>query len=123
MNGNKIFMDTHSAIYLLDGDTSLAEILDGKQLYLSFISQLELLGYRGLTGKQEQQIEYMLENCVIIDINNPIKQEVIRLRQRYSIKLPDCIVAATAMYMDLPFITSDKGFHKIEEFNLVLYEK
>ena len=123
MNGNKIFIDTNIAIYLLDGDTSLAEILHKKQLYLSFITQLELLGYPGLNNQQEQQIEYMLENCVVIDINSRIKQEVIKLRRSYAIKLPDCIVAATAMYMDLPLITSDKGFNKIEELNLMLYEK
>lgn len=123
MNGNKIFIDTNIAIYLLDGDTSLAEILNQKQLYMSFITQLELLGYADLTKQQEQQIEYMLENCVIIDINNRIKQEVIKLKRNYTIKLPDCIVAATAMYMDLPLITSDKGFNKIEELNLMSYEK
>jgi predicted nucleic acid-binding protein len=123
MSGNKIFIDTNIAIYLLDGDTSLAEILNQKQLYLSFITQLELLGYYGLTKQQEQQIEYMLENSVVIDINNKIKQEVIKLRRNYHIKLPDCIVAATAMYLDLPLITSDKGFNKIEELNLMIYEK
>ncbi len=72
MNGNKIFIDTNIIIYLLDGDTSLAEILNEKQLYLSFITQLELLGYPGLTNQQEKQIEFMLENCVVIDINQII---------------------------------------------------
>lgn len=123
MSGNKIFIDTNIAIYLLDGDTSLAEILNKKRLYLSFITQLELLGYPGLSNQQEQQIERMLENCVIIDINNEIKQEAIMLRRKYTIKLPDCIVAATALYMDLPLITSDKEFNKIEELNLMSYEK
>jgi predicted nucleic acid-binding protein len=123
MNGNSIFIDTNTAIYLLDGDTSLAEILHQKRLYLSFITQLELLGYPGITGKEVQQIESMLENCVVIDINNTIKSEVINLRRAYSLKLPDCIVAATAIYMDLPLITSDKGFKKIEELNLMFYEK
>ena len=93
------------------------------RFYLSFITQLELLGYQGLTEEQEQQIEYMLEDCVIIDVNNKIKQEVIKLKKNYTIKLPDCLVAATAIYMDLPLITSDKGFNKIEELNLMLYEK
>lgn len=65
----------------------------------------------------------MLENFVIIDINNRIKQEVINLRRSYPIKLPDCIVAATAIYMDFPLITADKGFNKIEELNLMIYEK
>ena len=65
----------------------------------------------------------MLENCVIIDINNSIKEKVIKLRRNFAIKLPDCIVAATALYMDLPILTSDKGFNKIEELNLMIYEK
>jgi predicted nucleic acid-binding protein len=81
------------------------------------------LGYPGISKDQESQIENMLDCCVIIDINNKIKSEVIKLRKRYSIKLPDCIVAATSLYMDLPLITSDKGFNKIEELNLMLYEK
>lgn len=45
MSGDKIFIDTNIAIYLLGGDTSLAAILHQKVLYVSFITQLELLGY------------------------------------------------------------------------------
>ena len=123
MNGSNIFIDTNIAIYLLNGDNSLAEILNQKKLYLSFITQLELLGYQDINKEQEKQIEFMLDNCIIIDINSKIKQEVIKLRRNYSFKLPDCIVAATAIYMDLPLITSDKEFSKIEELNLMLYEK
>ncbi len=38
-------------------------------------------------------------------------------------KLPDCIVAASALYLDLPIITADKDFKKIKELNLMLYER
>lgn len=123
MNGSSILVDTNIAIYLLDGDRSLAEILNGKKLYISFITQLELLGYTGITSEQEQRIKSMLDYCIIIDINNRIKKEVIKIRRNYSSKLPDCIVAATALYLDLPLITSDKGFNKMEELDLMLYEK
>jgi predicted nucleic acid-binding protein len=75
MNGNNILIDTNIAIYLLDGDTSLAEILHQKRLALSFITQLELLGYPGITDKEERQIEYMLENCVVIDVNHIITSD------------------------------------------------
>jgi hypothetical protein len=123
MSGNKIFIDTNIAIYLLNGDTSLAEILHSKQLYISFITQLELLGYPNLSENQIQQIDLMLENFIILDINTQIKQRTINLRKKYKIKLPDSIVAATALYVDLPLITSDKGFAKIQELNLMMYEK
>lgn len=65
----------------------------------------------------------MLDNFVIVDINNQIKELVVDFRQKYKIKLPDCIVAATAIYYDLPIITSDKVFKKLKELNLILYEK
>ncbi len=123
MNGNNILIDTNIAIYLLGGDRSLAEVLNGKKIYVSFITQLELLGYSGISEKQKHQIENMLDYCVVIDINNRIKSEVLKLKKNYSIKLPDCIIAATALYLDLPLITSDKGFNKIDELNLMLYEK
>jgi predicted nucleic acid-binding protein len=34
--------------------------------------------------------------------------------------LPDAIVAATAIYLDIPVITFDTDFEKIEELKLVL---
>lgn len=123
MSGSSILIDTNIAIYLLEGDLSLAEILHGKKLYVSFVTQLELLGYSGITQEQELQIEQMLDYCVIVDINNRIKSEVIKLKRNRSIKLPDCIIAATSLYLDLPLLTADKGFDSIEELDLMLYEK
>ncbi|WP_430934760.1 type II toxin-antitoxin system VapC family toxin [Saccharicrinis sp. 156] len=123
MSGDKIFIDTNIAIYLLNGDRSLAEILHGRKIYLSFITQLELLGFKDLSAKHISTIKLMLDNFVIIDINNQIKELVIDFRRKYTIKLPDCIVAATALYHDFPIITSDKDFKKLEELNLILYEK
>lgn len=97
MSGSKLVIDTNTAIYLLNGDESLAEILHQKSLYISFITQLELLGYPNISEKDEIQIKNMLANIVIIDINSRIKTETIALRRKYSLKLPDCIVAATAI--------------------------
>lgn len=123
MNGNSVLIDTNIAIFLLNGDRDLAEILNEKKLFVSFITQLELLGYAKITRQNEKLIENMLSYCVIVDINNAIKSEVIRLKRSYKIKLPDSIIAATALYLDLPLITADKGFSRIGELNLIMYEK
>lgn len=123
MNGDRILIDTNTAIYLLNGDQTLARLLDQKSIYISFVSQLELLGFSGISEESEALILEMIDSCVVIDINNSIKREVIQLRRKYSIKLPDSIIAATAIYFDLPLLTADRGFAKIEELNLMLYEK
>ena len=33
------------------------------------------------------------------------------------------IIAATSEYFDLPIITADKGFNKIEELNILFYQE
>ena len=47
MNGNSIFIDTNIILYLLNGDDTIAELLRSKDIYVSVISELELLSYQG----------------------------------------------------------------------------
>ena len=123
MNGNRLFLDTNIILYLLDGDETLATFLNEKQLYISVITELELLGYSGITKKDEVIIREFLSHCRILQINNSIKEETINIRKKYRTKLPDSIIAATCLYLDLPLVTSDIEFKKIEELMLIHYEK
>lgn len=122
MNGNKFFLDTNIILYLLNGDETLAELLNNKQLYISVITELELLAYKGITAKEEKVIKAFVAQCKTITINSAVKQEAIRIRKTYNTKLPDSIIIATALYLDLPLITSDVEFKKVDELTLVLYE-
>lgn len=123
MSGNKLFLDTNILLYLLQGDETLAEVLDNKQFYISFITQLELLSFPGLTKKESKIINDLLKECVIIDINSEIKNLTISYRKIYKLKIPDIIIATSSIYLDLPLITADTDFKKIEELNLIFYER
>ena len=123
MNGSKLFLDTNIILYLLNGDQTLAELLNGKQWYISVITELELLAYKSITAKEEKVINEFVSQCKTITINNAIKQETIRIRKTYNTKLPDSIIIATALYLDFPLITSDIKFKKVDELALILYEK
>ena len=57
VSGNKLFIDSNIVLYLLGGDETLVKLLDGKELYLSFITELEVLGYPGITKKEQNNIE------------------------------------------------------------------
>lgn len=50
----------------------------------------------------------------------PIKQIVKEIKRKYKIKLPDAIIAATSIYLDIPLVTFDVDFKNIEELKLVL---
>ena len=123
MSGNKVFLDTNIILYLLGGDKTIAELLNGKLFYISFITQLELLGFPGLDSKQEEIIKDLLSKCVILDINDDIKSRVIHLRKTKKLKLPDCIIIASSLYLNLPIITADEDSKKVDELNLILYER
>jgi predicted nucleic acid-binding protein len=62
----------------------------------------------------------MLSHCFIIDINYYIKQIAINIRQNARVKLPDALIAATAMQQNLTLVTADKGFCKIPDLDLLL---
>ncbi len=98
-------------------------MLNQKQLYISVITDLELLAYKGITAKEEKVIKEFVSQCKVININNSIKLETIRIRKAYKTKLPDSIIIASALYLDLPLITSDFEFKKVVELALVQYEK
>jgi len=122
MSGSNIFVDTNILLYLLSGDKTLAELLNGKHLYISFITQMELLGYPGLTKENQKTIKELLAQCTIIDINDDIKSLAVKIKQATSIKLPDAIIMASALYMDVPIITADEDFKKYEELDLIFYK-
>ena len=123
MNGNSIFLDTNIVLYLLSGDKTIADFLNDKTIFLSFVTELELLKFKDISPEEQLRIESLLADSTIIDINSVIKKIVIELRKSHTIKLPDAIIAATSHYLNIPFMTSDKGLSKLAELNILLYEK
>lgn len=122
MNGNKVFVDTNILIYLLKGDKDILNILNGKLLLMSFITELELLSFPKLDKKTEKLIRELIANCKILGYNDDIKDLTLSFRKKYSLKLPDAIIAATGYYLQAPLLTSDKIFHKIDEMEIIIYE-
>lgn len=122
MSGNSFLLDTNIILYLLEGKSELADILDGTTVYIFFISELELLSYKGLTASERKKIRLLLSDFVIVDINSEIKLKTIHIRSESNLKLPDSIIAATASYLNITLFTADNDFRKVNNLNLLLYE-
>jgi predicted nucleic acid-binding protein len=75
-----------------------------------------------LSAKEEKGIRDFLAQFRFINIDEAIKTEAVQIRKKYGLKLPDCIVAATSITLQLTFITADKQFKRIENLLLELYE-
>ncbi len=122
MNGINLMIDTNAAIYLLNGNIELAELLDEKNIIISFITELELLSKPGLTLAEKKIIKSFLNDCTIYDINTIIKDRVIDLKQSIKIKLPDAIIASTALWLNVPLVSADADMKKIKSLNLISIE-
>jgi predicted nucleic acid-binding protein len=81
-----------------------------------------LLGYRGITKKEEALLKSLIQDCLVIEWNSKIKEQTIQLRKNYALRLPDAITAASALVFEVPLVTADKAFSKIEGLDLILLE-
>lgn len=111
----KVLLDTNIIIHLLKGNEQVIPLLNQKEIFVSFVTELELLSYKKITKEEQGIIASLLSDFKIIDINEPIKREAIRLRKKYSLKLPDAIVLASSNFLNIPVISADKMFLKLEE--------
>ncbi|MDR1179596.1 MAG: type II toxin-antitoxin system VapC family toxin [Spirochaetales bacterium] len=116
MNGTKIVFDTCAGIKLLDGKYDLASLgddIDQAQQFTSVIVRMEMLAKPGITPDEERKIREFLADMVVAPLDNSVEKIAVEIRRTTTIKLPDCIVAATAIALDAILLTDDQGLKKL----------
>lgn len=122
MSGNKILVDTNVLINLAEGKEGIELHLQGRELFVSVITEIELLGFYHITESEKEYFNSLLDDCSILGVTEAIKGRAITLKQSHRIKLPDAIIAATAQFLRVELITFDKGFANIPNLDLILLE-
>jgi predicted nucleic acid-binding protein len=107
----KRVLDTNAILYLLGG--KLSRPLPTGQFYISVISEMELLSYPLLDESAQTKIESFLSEITIVGLSEPVKKVAIRLRREHQLKLPDAIVAATALSLGAILVTNDAKLLRI----------
>lgn len=121
MSGHRYLADTNTLIFLLDKHPALRSFLES-EWHFSFITEIELLGKPGMTARETKNVRDLLNACKKIEFTDAINRITISLRQKHKIKIPDALIAATAIASDLPLLTFDKGFTQITSLDIVLLE-
>ena len=78
MSGNSLLIDSNIILYLLNGDETLIPILEEKDLYISFITQLEVLSYPGISNIEVKRVQEFINECVIVEMSPYIKEYTIK---------------------------------------------
>lgn len=123
MDGNRWLLDTNVVLYVLRGDQSLVDMLHDQDLYISFITRIELLSYPKIDADGIDLIERFLTQVPVIESNPVINTDAIALRRKSGLEVPDAIIAASARFLNARLMTADKDFKKVgDELDLLLYK-
>ncbi len=124
--GKRYLIDTNTLIEFqakilpIKGHSFVAKTID-EEFNISVINKIEVLGYSSITKKTKDFIA--LAN--VFELDNNIVDKTIELRKLYKIKVPDAIIAATALVNGLYLVSRNisdfkniSGLHVIDPWNL-----
>ena len=124
--GVRLLLDTNSIIALLSANMQLIKLIENAdELYISIVNELEFKSFSNISKQDLALFDEFASGINIIDLlatNEGLKSKIIEMRNQYRLKLPDAIIAASAIVNDIVLITADKGFKKVEELQLLIIE-
>ena len=116
MNGPiRIVFDTNAALLGIKAATSIEEAsvdLSGSLPFTSVVVRMELLAKPGLPPDELAKIRAFLGSVTVVPLTEEVEEEAIAIRRDVKLKLPDAIVAATAVKLGAVLLTNDNEFTK-----------
>ena len=120
MNGTNFLIDTNIIIYLTQKKLKINDFAkEGDNLYISTITYMEALGFPFQNSKEETAITMLCNTFERFFLTDEVERQTILLRKSHKIKLPDAIIAATAITYHLTLVTcNNRDFNHIFGLNL-----
>ncbi len=125
MERKNYLIDSNVTIYYFgllltkQSESFLDDILKSKY-FISVVNRIELLGKKGIEQNEQDALDSFINNSVVINLDEEIIQETIKIRKTYPVKIPDAIIAATCIVTDCYLITNDtKDFNKIDNLSTI----
>ena len=123
MSGNvdNFLLDTNIVIYLSQRRLRISDFAkNGGELYISSMTYIEALGFVFPSQDAEREVAEICENLDRFFLTKEIERKTIHIRKSKKIKLPDAIIAATAILHDLTLVTCNSDdFKNIPELKIL----
>ena len=118
MSGINYLLDTNFILGMLKSTPEVLAAVGNKglmarQCAFSAVTRMELLGYPGITAGEDALIRQRLAQFTYLPISAFIEDKAIELRRSHRVKLPDALIAATALCHGLEVLTMDVGLQAI----------
>ncbi|MGH7964666.1 MAG: type II toxin-antitoxin system VapC family toxin [Candidatus Binatia bacterium] len=113
-------LDTNAIIYYLKGDVRAVPVLRDvfshpeTPVYVSALTEAELFSFPQLSEEEARLIGALLRTVSLIPLDSQIARIAGMLRRTYRLKLPDSVIAATALFTGSTLLTRNtRDFKKI----------
>lgn len=108
-----------TAVFPQQGILFMDHIVDEESI-LSFISEIELKVWNPSNPTDISIYNKFVSKSSIIRIDDAITKKTVDIRKNQKLKIPDAIIAATAMVNDFTLISdNDKDFTKVPELKYI----
>jgi predicted nucleic acid-binding protein len=120
----KYLYDTNIFIYYLTEEPAILPFfseafLSQNEVIISFIVRIELLSFPELSSEEEEVIADLLMQFERVSLLPEIEDRTIQLRRQHRLKLPDALIAATALYCSACVMTRNvDDFKRVPELTL-----
>jgi len=120
----KYLIDTCAIVKYLDNlfpqeAIAFMDVLVDDDCKVSFITKIELLVWEPLNQNDLKIREELLAGSEILFINDEIIERAIEIRKETKIKLPDAVIAATAIVNNFVLLSdNDKDFKRVVALGL-----
>jgi len=86
---------------------------------ISVITEIEVLCWKHSMEEDIEQYKKFIAKSNVIGLDNDVKLKTIDIRKNNKIKLPDAVIAATALIYDLELITRNvKDFENVAKLKI-----
>lgn len=87
---------------------------------ISVITEIELMCWKGADNNDQILLQSFIEEIVVVDLEQDLKLKTAEIRRTTRIKLPNAIIAATALVNGITVLTrNSKNFVNIKKLEIV----
>ena len=116
MSGKGYLLDTNAIVQLLKGNKELIAVLGAADfIATSIVAEMEYLSFSGLSDSDVALYQAFRGRIQVYDVpsaDTVFTQLVVKARKEHGLKLPDAIIAGTAIAKGLIILTADDHFKK-----------
>ena len=120
-NGSTVFNGYNAVIEYLNGKLPASSLafIDGHPVEISVITRIELLAWPGATTAHLEVLNNFIASSIVHLLDEPVILKIIEIRKTKRCKLPDAIIATTAIKKQLTLLTNNLAdFSNIKNLSL-----